>query len=113
VKEEQKKREDEQKQETQNPSQDVIMEEDNEDMRLAMELSMQQPQEESKTEISKEEKNKEDEYLNDPEYMQSILSSLPGVDLNSDTIKNMLDSLKQEKKDDEKKDDEKKDNEKK
>jgi len=46
--------------------------------------------------------------LNDPEYMQSILSSLPGVDLNSDTIKSMLDSFKQDKKDEDKKDEDKK-----
>ena len=40
--------------------------------------------------------------MNDPEFLQSVISSLPGVDPNSDAIRSAVDNLTKEKKDKEK-----------
>ncbi len=52
------------------------------------------------------------EVINDPAFLQSVLEGLPGVDPQSEAIRNAMGALTQ-KKDDKKKDDKKKDESKK
>jgi hypothetical protein len=37
--------------------------------------------------------------MNDPEFLQRVISELPGVDPNSDVVRSAMDSLKKENKD--------------
>ena len=41
--------------------------------------------------------------MNDPEFLQRVISGLPGVDPNSEAVKSAMDSLKDTNKDNEKK----------
>lgn len=53
----------------------------------------------------------EDDYakaMNDPEFLQRVISSLPGVDPNSDAIRSAVENLTKDGKEPEKKDEEKK-----
>lgn len=38
--------------------------------------------------------------MNDPEFLQRVISSLPGVDPNSEAVRSAFENLKQEKKND-------------
>ncbi|XP_064602162.1 26S proteasome non-ATPase regulatory subunit 4-like [Liolophura sinensis] len=89
-----------------------------EQIALALQMSMQTPAEESsgatpmETDEEKkpkeEKKPEEEDFLNDPAFLQSVLSNLPGVDPQSEAIRNAMSSLT-DKKDDNKKDDKSKD----
>ena len=53
----------------------------------------------------------EDDYakaMNDPEFLQRVISSLPGVDPNSDAIRSAVENLTKDGKEQEKKGEEKK-----
>lgn len=63
------------------------------------------------TPVDTEMKDEDDDYakaMNDPEFLQRVISSLPGVDPNSDAIRSAVDNLTKEEKEKEKKNDEKK-----
>lgn len=76
------------------------MEEDDE-LKLALQMSMQQP-----AETKPAESDVKSKIIEDPEFLKSVLMGLPGVDPNSEVVKNLLDPKKEEEK---KKDQEKKD----
>lgn len=46
--------------------------------------------------------------MNDPEFLQRVISSLPGVDPNSDAIRSAVENLTKDGKEPEKKDEDKK-----
>merc|ERR1711902_252902 len=48
------------------------------------------------------------EVMNDPEFLQSVLQNLPGVDPDSEAVRAAMGAMKEEKKKDEKKDGDKK-----
>lgn len=56
-------------------------------------------------------KKEDDDYakaMNDPEFLQRVISSLPGVDPNSDAIRSAVDNLTKENKDQDTKKEDKK-----
>jgi len=75
-----------------NTSIDTPMEDEDEEMRLAMQMSLSSPAEQSKTgeDIS-------EELMDDTNFVNSILMSLPGVNPDDDRIKNALKQLEQKK----------------
>ncbi|CAH2037921.1 unnamed protein product, partial [Iphiclides podalirius] len=68
-----------------------------EQIALAMEMSMQQeaPQTEESMDVSEEYA----EVMNDPAFLQSVLENLPGVDPQSEAIRNAMSTIKKEKED--------------
>lgn len=90
---------------------------EDEQIAYAMQLSMQQGASndddtmETEESSSKDEGGEDmDEVMNDPEFLQSVLESLPGVDMDSDTIRTAVGELaKQNKEDKDKANKEKKD----
>jgi len=81
-----------------------------EQIAYAMEMSMadaEKPEEPAKTEsMDVDDKDDYSEVMNDPAFLQSVLQNLPGVDPQSEAVKNAMGAMKDEKKDD-KKDDKK------
>eukprot|EP00429_Kryptoperidinium_foliaceum_P000514 CAMPEP_0176010414 /NCGR_PEP_ID=MMETSP0120_2-20121206/4755_1 /TAXON_ID=160619 /ORGANISM="Kryptoperidinium foliaceum, Strain CCMP 1326" /LENGTH=408 /DNA_ID=CAMNT_0017343243 /DNA_START=148 /DNA_END=1374 /DNA_ORIENTATION=- len=89
------------------PSAEAAMEEDDEAaaMQLALQMSMQTEQ------ASEAKKDGEgQQQINDPQFVNQLLGTLPGVDANDPAIQNALQNLQGDKKDD---DDKKKDDDKK
>ncbi|XP_068631813.1 26S proteasome non-ATPase regulatory subunit 4 [Battus philenor] len=78
-----------------------------EQIALAMEMSMQQeaPQVEESMDVSEEYA----EVMNDPAFLQSVLENLPGVDPQSEAIRNAMSTIKKDKDDKDQKDKEQKD----
>ncbi|KAJ0177020.1 hypothetical protein K1T71_007029 [Dendrolimus kikuchii] len=68
-----------------------------EQIALAMQMSMQQdaPQAEESMDVSEEYA----EVMNDPAFLQSVLENLPGVDPQSETIRNAMSTIKKDKDD--------------
>lgn len=63
------------------------------------------------TPVDAEMKDEDDDYakaMNDPEFLQRVISSLPGVDPNSDAIRSAVDNLTKDSKEQDKKEEEKK-----
>lgn len=63
------------------------------------------------TPVDAEMKDDDEDYakaMNDPEFLQRVISSLPGVDPNSDAIRSAVDNLTKDSKEEDKKDEEKK-----
>lgn len=81
-----------------------------EQIAYAMRMSMAEGKEDGKEGEGMEVDEKEDysEVMNDPAFLQSVLQNLPGVDPQSEAVKNAVGAMKDEKKDKEKKDEEKK-----
>ncbi|KAJ8942958.1 hypothetical protein NQ318_016733 [Aromia moschata] len=79
---------------------------EDEQIAFAMQMSMQDAQEASASVATKEEpmevEGDEDysEVMNDPAFLQSVLENLPGVDPQSEAIRQAVGSLKDKKKDD-------------
>lgn len=78
-----------------------------EQIALAMEMSMQQeaPQAEESMDVSEEYA----EVMNDPAFLQSVLENLPGVDPQSEAIRNAMSTIKKDKEDKDDKDQKDKD----
>jgi 26S proteasome regulatory subunit N10 len=91
-----------------------------EQLHYALQMSMSQSASETAsasttekqtTPIDAEMKDEDDDYakaMNDPEFLQRVISSLPGVDPNSEAIRSAVDDLTKDGKDDDKKEEEKK-----
>jgi 26S proteasome regulatory subunit N10 len=78
---------------------DVEMDDDDEDMRLAMQMSLAQssaPQTTQQTTSAPKPEANQD-LMEDPNFVNSILRSLPGVDPEDERIKNALKQLEQKK----------------
>jgi len=83
-----------------------------EQLHYALQMSMSQSAsdnvststtEKQTTPVDAEMKDEDDDYakaMNDPEFLQRVISSLPGVDPNSDAIRSAVDNLTKETKDD-------------
>ncbi|XP_055322046.1 26S proteasome non-ATPase regulatory subunit 4 isoform X2 [Sitodiplosis mosellana] len=74
-----------------------------EQIAFAMQMSMQDHAEEVPTQQAKRPKQEEqpmevDEVISDPEFLQSVLENLPGVDPQSETIRDAVGSLNKDKK---------------
>ncbi|CAG4979537.1 unnamed protein product [Colias eurytheme] len=78
-----------------------------EQIALAMQMSMQQeaPQAEESMDVSEEYA----EVMNDPAFLQSVLENLPGVDPQSEAIRNAMSTIKKDKDDKDDKDQKDKD----
>merc|ERR1711970_339392 len=79
-----------------------------EQIAYAMEMSMadaENPEESAKTESMDVDKDDYSEVMNDPAFLQSVLQNLPGVDPQSEAVKNAMGAMKDKK--DEKQDDKK------
>merc|ERR1711942_392486 len=79
-----------------------------EQIAYAMQMSMadaEKPEESSIAE-SMDVDDKEDysEVMNDPAFLQSVLQNLPGVDPQSEAVRNAMGAMKDEKKDEKKED---------
>merc|ERR1719317_1726699 len=79
-----------------------------EQIAYAMQMSMadaEKPEESAKAE-SMDVDDKEDysEVMNDPAFLQSVLQNLPGVDPQSEAVRNAMGAMKDEKKDEKKED---------
>ena len=83
-----------------------------EQIAYAMRMSMQQddpaPGSSSKEEAMDVDESKEGEDMNDPAYLQSVLENLPGVDPQSEAVKQAMSAVTGQGKDKDKKDDDKK-----
>jgi len=80
-----------------------------EQIAFAMQMSMQDQPDEIPTRQAKRPKPEEtpmevDEVISDPEFLQSVLENLPGVDPQSETIRDAVGSLNKDKKTDKDKD---------
>ncbi|KAK9869353.1 hypothetical protein WA026_003110 [Henosepilachna vigintioctopunctata] len=87
---------------------------EDEQIAFAMQMSMQDSQETSSSGAKKEEPMEvegDDDYtevMNDPAFLQSVLENLPGVDPQSEAVRQAVGSLKEKKKDEKEKDDKQK-----
>ncbi|XP_044752290.1 26S proteasome non-ATPase regulatory subunit 4 [Coccinella septempunctata] len=87
---------------------------EDEQIAFAMQMSMQDTQESSTSAVKKEEPMEvetDDDYsevMNDPAFLQSVLENLPGVDPQSEAVRQAVGNLKDNKKKDEKDDKSKK-----
>eukprot|EP01121_Diplochlamys_sp_Union-15-3_P001749 TRINITY_DN11522_c0_g1_i1.p1 TRINITY_DN11522_c0_g1~~TRINITY_DN11522_c0_g1_i1.p1 ORF type:complete len:376 (+),score=106.68 TRINITY_DN11522_c0_g1_i1:97-1224(+) len=83
---------------------EATMDEDDEDLKMALELSLQneEPEPSGDMDLSA--------VAQDPEFIKSVIEGLPGVDVNDPSIKSVLESIAQEKKDDKKDDKQEKEN---
>jgi len=83
-----------------------------EQIAYAMQMSMadaEKPEEPAKAEsMDVDEKDDYSEVMNDPAFLQSVLQNLPGVDPQSEAVRNAMGAMKDEKKED-KKDEKKED----
>jgi len=77
-----------------------------EQIAYAMQMSMadaEKPEEAPKAEsMDVDEKDDYSEVMNDPAFLQSVLQNLPGVDPQSEAVRNAMGAMKDEKKDDKK-----------
>jgi len=74
-------------------------------MRMSMADSEEQPAAQGGESMEVDEKEDYSEVMNDPAFLQSVLQNLPGVDPQSDAVKNAVGAMKDDK--DKKKDDKK------
>jgi len=79
-----------------------------EQIAYAMQMSMadsEKPEEASKAEsMDVDEQEDYSEVMNDPAFLQSVLQNLPGVDPQSEAVRNAMGAMKDEKKDEKKED---------
>merc|ERR1712106_316761 len=79
-----------------------------EQIAYAMQMSMadaEKPEEPAKAEsMDVDEKDDYSEVMNDPAFLQSVLQNLPGVDPQSEAVRNAMGAMKDEKKDEKKED---------
>jgi len=79
-----------------------------EQIAYAMQMSMadaEKPEEAAKAEsMDVDEKEDYSEVMNDPAFLQSVLQNLPGVDPQSEAVRNAMGAMKDEKKDEKKED---------
>merc|ERR1711955_43382 len=79
-----------------------------EQIAYAMQMSMadaEKPEEAVKAEsMDVDEKEDYSEVMNDPAFLQSVLQNLPGVDPQSEAVRNAMGAMKDEKKDEKKED---------
>merc|ERR1719449_305462 len=80
-----------------------------EEIAYAMQMSMAdvEKSEEAPKSESMDVDEKEDDYsevMNDPAFLQSVLQNLPGVDPQSEAVRNAMGAMKDEKKDEKKED---------
>lgn len=87
------------------PNLDAMTEE--EQLAYAQQLSLQQPEEpmdvSEKSSTNAADGAAGDDYtevMNDPEFLHTVLGNLPGVDPESEAIRNAMDSMTKEKKED-------------
>ncbi|CAD5118320.1 DgyrCDS7033 [Dimorphilus gyrociliatus] len=89
------------------PNVDAMTEE--EQLAYAQQLSLQQPEEpmdvgeRSNTDATEAAGDDYTEVMNDPEFLHSVLGNLPGVDPESEAIRNAMDSMTKDKKEDKEK----------
>lgn len=87
---------------------DVSSMTEEEQLHYALQMSMSQSE---TTPVDTEMKDEDDDYakaMNDPEFLQRVISSLPGVDPNAENVRSTVDSLtKDPKQQDKKKEDDK------
>lgn len=90
---------------------DVSSMTEEEQLHYALQMSMSQSESATATAskestiVDAEMKDEEDDYakaMNDPEFLQRVISSLPGVDPNSEAIKSAVDNLTKDSKDNDK-----------
>jgi len=76
---------------------EVNMQDDDEEMRLALQMSMASSPSPNQPTTSTGGEDISKELMEDPNFVNSILMSLPGVDPDDDRIKNALKQLEQKK----------------
>merc|ERR1711915_473017 len=91
------------------PVRDLSSMTEEEQIAYAMQMSMadaENAEETPKTESMDVDEKDEDysEVMNDPAFLQSVLQNLPGVDPQSEAVRNAVGAAKEEKKDDKKED---------
>jgi len=79
------------------PVSDMNVQDDDEEMRLALQMSMGSSPAPSSQQPSVSGEDLSKELMEDPNFVNSILMSLPGVDPDDDRIKNALKQLEQKK----------------
>jgi len=94
------------------PARDLSSMTEEEQIAYAMQMSMAdvEKSEEAPKSESMDVDEKDDDYsevMNDPAFLQSVLQNLPGVDPQSEAVRNAVGAAKEEKKDKEKKDEKK------
>merc|ERR1712025_500148 len=94
------------------PVRDLSSMTEEEQIAYAMQMSMadaENAEETPKTESMDVDEKDEDysEVMNDPAFLQSVLQNLPGVDPQSEAVRNAVGAAKEEKKDEKKKDEKK------
>merc|ERR1712200_280460 len=93
------------------PARDLSTMTEEEQIAYAMQMSMADAEKAEQTPDSMEVDEKDEDYsevMNDPAFLQSVLQNLPGVDPQSEAVKNAMGAIKDEKKDDDKEKKEKK-----
>merc|ERR1712203_828773 len=93
------------------PERDLAAMTEEEQIAYAMQMSMAENEggeggSEEKMEVDKDQDYSE--VMNDPEFLQSVLQNLPGVDPDSEAVRAAMGAMKEDKKKDEKKKDDKK-----